>query len=181
MDGTQDIKLSIVLVGCLLLLFGCSPVDNTYYATATLKEGLIVTMSVTPLFSLQSDWERRIKIRDGHSVITQELFPDTGWWRGSNLYRHKSGAYVIHEGQIGCIVFTKKPLAFKIARSFSCERQQAKTVQEQNLKLHGKRPKSMCYKDMTYLGSFIETPSNTLKIIFVGYERHIENYLPDSL
>lgn len=82
------------------------------YSSATASpDGLIeITMTVSPMFGIHSDWHRELRVSDGSVTRHEKLFEDTGWWRGTNLYRHTSGAYVLDEGQGGCIEIRTEPL-----------------------------------------------------------------------
>lgn len=53
--------------------------------------------------------ERRLIVAQGADRLEAELLADTGWWRGSNLYRHSSGVWLLHEGQSGCYAFDLSP------------------------------------------------------------------------
>lgn len=154
-------------------MVACYPLS--YQATAALPDGLRVTYTIQPMFGFHSDWTRRIGVRYGQNQIHQQLFEDTGWWRGSNLYRHKSGAYVIDEGEIGCFGFTVKPLSFDVPTSILCD----KHVVAQKVQGDASR----FYVDLMYLGTFIETPNaaDDAPISFVPAAEMAEIALPDGL
>jgi len=86
------VKKWIVLLVLLNLAIACYP--RSYKATAIPQEGLVITYTVKPMFGIHSDWTRAVTVKHGSAEIQTDLFEDTGWWRGSNLYRHKSGDYV---------------------------------------------------------------------------------------
>lgn len=67
--------------------------------------GTDVTLRLRALIGLHSDWHRNLVVRmqDG-SVYRVALVADTGWWRGSQLYRRDDGVLVLDEGQAGCLV-----------------------------------------------------------------------------
>lgn len=127
----------------ILLFWPCS-----HHARATFDSGLEITMSITPMLGLHSEWTRQVSVEYNGERISKELMSDTGWWRGSNLYRHTSGAYVIHEGQGWCFSFTLEPLEFDTTPRVSCLKN---TISHQ---ASGKM--SPYYQDLTYLGRFIE-------------------------
>jgi len=161
----------------ILFFFGafssCS--QRNFTAIAELDNGAIVSMIVSPMFGFHSDWERRIVVEHNGERIEKELFEDTGWWRGSNLYRHISGAYVIHEGQMGCFGFSIEPLEFELASTISCE----KVVKDTGLD----KGQSRFYTEMSYLGIFIETPRSETgnPITFFTANSRTETELPDAL
>jgi hypothetical protein len=163
----------VFLFGTLSLLVACVP--RSYNAIAVPVDGLVVTYTVQSLFGFQSDWSRTIRVTDGVTEISQELFEDTGWWRGSHLYRHKSGVYVIHEGQIGCFGFKTEPLSFHVPAYISCEKSMA-LEQEQD-------GASRYYANFIYLGRFVETPNSPdgTPISFVSADEAPEVELPDVL
>ncbi len=67
-------------------------------ATAHLGGTSSITLIAYPLFGFQSDWSRSYAISDGEVTVRIKAFEDTGWWRGSALFRDKSGAFVIDDG-----------------------------------------------------------------------------------
>jgi hypothetical protein len=153
------VKIWITLLGTLIVAGACYP--RSYDATTIPQEGLRVTYTVVPMFGFHSDWTRAVSVNYGVNEIQQDLFEDTGWWRGSNLYRYKSGIYVIDEGQAGCFGFMVEPLSFDVQENISCK---------QNA-------------DFTYLGAFVETPNapDGAKISFVSADEEPEVELPDPL
>ncbi len=167
-------KISLLLtVFILSAMAACS--SRSYEATAILPENVTVTYSVQPMFGFHSDWTRQVSVtRDGEEV-QQELFEDTGWWRGSHLYRHASGVYVIHEGHAGCFGFTVKPLSFNVRARISCEKREGIPQDA-----HGA---SRYYADFDYLGAFIETPNSPdgSPISFLSVDERAEVELPDIL
>ena len=163
----------IALLGVLIVGFGCYP--RSYQASAFLQDGLIVTYSLKPMFGLQSDWTRVINVKYRATEIQQDLLEDTGWWRGSHLYRHKSGVYVIHEGQAGCFGFTVEPLSFRVQEHISCEKKTNTQHQESGV--------SPYYSDLIYLGAFIEMPNSSdgAPVRFIPVDEKPEVELPDIL
>ncbi len=114
----------IRLIGVLLVvatgLTACRPFTSE--ATADLPGQISVTMSVRPMAGWHSDWHRTLTIATPDGTTSQPLFEDTGWWRGSNLYLHASGVYVLHEGQAGCILLPTRPLTADDEPDISCDR-----------------------------------------------------------
>ena len=104
-------------VGMLVALSACS---SEYISVANLHGSATVSMSVTPMIGIHSDWNRAFTVNDSDTTASIDLFEDTGWWRGSHLYLHSSGTYVVHEGQNGCFGFTLDPVSFEVRTSISC-------------------------------------------------------------
>ena len=122
---------------------------RVYEATATPQGDLHITISIWPMQGIHSDWNRKVSVVYNGERISKDLFGDTGWWRGSNLYRHISGSYVVHEGQGWCFGFTLKPLEFDRTLEESCVKSQsAKST------LDGQ---SLYSRDLIYLGHFYKT------------------------
>lgn len=149
--------------------------ETSYEASVSPQEGLLVTYAVKTMFGIHSDWTRAIRVKYGSNEIQEDLFEDTGWWRGSHLYRHKSGVYVIHEGQLGCFGFSVEPLSFDIQADVSCRKD--RSTQRDSL---GTSP---FYLDLTYLGTFVETPDSPdgAPISFIPRDVKPETELPDLL
>lgn len=167
-------KISLLLTAfTLFAVSACS--SRTYEATAILPENVTVTYSVQSMFGFHSDWTRQVSVTRDSEEIQQELFEDTGWWRGSHLYRHTSGIYVIHEGQAGCFGFTVEPLSFNVRARISCEKREG--IPQDT---HGA---SRYYADLVYLGAFIETPNSPdgSPISFLSVDERAEVELPDIL
>jgi hypothetical protein len=138
---------------------------------------------VRPMFSFHSDLHRRLSIETADQHISADLLEDTGWWRGSNLYRHESGAYVLHEGQAGCLVFTISPVAVLSRAGIPCEKQAPLLTLSDtgsNANLTGS-PASRFYPDFSYIGSFLETTGGETAIKFLNHDEQPEVELPDIL
>ncbi|MBP9182789.1 MAG: hypothetical protein KBF78_06635 [Fuscovulum sp.] len=165
-------KGRLAWLGLLFLPLACQVWGHT--ATAIPQEGLAVTYTVAPMFGWHSDWTRTITVSFRGSSIRQDLFEDTGWWRGSHLYRHISGAYVIHEGQAGCFAFTVDPLSFAPPVDISCLKNPSASSAGGTA--------SKYYADMTYLGAFVETHAKDgPPIAFIPADQAPEVELPDVL
>lgn len=183
----RELHVFICAVCLLLTLSGCA---SRYNAVANLPGGVIARMSVTPLFGFHSDWDREFTVRDGDTVASIDLFEDTGWWRGSHLYLHSSGTYVIHEGQNGCFGFTLEPVSFEVHTSISCVKtaDMAIRVSEDNPELNG-YPASRYYVGLFYVGRFVEAgrvpglrdARAETPIVFQTYEQQAEPELPEIL
>ena len=147
---------------------------RSFHAKATLDSGPEITMSISSMFGLHSDWTRQVSVEYSGERISKELISDTGWWRGSNLYRHTSGAYVIHEGQGWCFSFTLEPLEFDTTPEVSCIKN---TIAHETL-----GTASPYYKDISYLGHFIEISrhSDGQRIGFTIADQAPEPELPDG-
>ncbi|NBZ89268.1 hypothetical protein [Stagnihabitans tardus] len=83
----------------------------TVTSEADLGDGKTVVLRGQPLFGWHSDWSRQLVISDGWSSETVKLFEDTGWWRGSALYRDAEGGYLLDDG-IDYVVFALCPPRF---------------------------------------------------------------------
>lgn len=92
------IRLRFSVLG-LLLPLALAACKGEHAKMVTIEERRHIEMSLSSLISLQSDWERYLTISDEEGEVRVELLSDTGWWRGSSLYLHQSGAYVLNEGQ----------------------------------------------------------------------------------
>lgn len=148
---------------------------GAYRATATPQSGLEITLSIRPMRSLQSDWHREITISYNGEQISQDLLGDTGWWRGSNLYRHVSGAYLLHEGQAGCVGLTLEPLAFDMGLAAECSQSRPPSRP-----VEGHSP---YYTNLIYLGHFYETwrDPEGVRLKFSDPGQTAEIKLPDPL
>ena len=174
-------------VGVLLALSACS---SEYVAIANLPGSATVSMSVTPIFGIHSDWNREFIINDGDMAASIDLFADTGWWRGSHLYLHSSGAYVVHEGQNGCFGFTLDPVSFDVRTSIACAKMADTAIRlsADIPELNG-YPASRYYVGLFYIGRFVEagrvpelrdTRAET-PIVFQTYDQQAEPELPEIL
>lgn len=137
--------LVIVIIVALAWLFW----PRFHEATAIPEPDLQITISIRPMQGLHSDWYRKVSVVYNDEKISKDLLQDTGWWRGSNLYRHTSGAYVIHEGQGWCFGITLEPLEFDTRLGSSCLKDEVTTG---TIDGH-----SLYYRDFIYLGHFYET------------------------
>ncbi|MCT4557996.1 MAG: hypothetical protein N4A61_08060 [Pelagimonas sp.] len=163
----------------MLVLSACQP--ETYTAQAPLGDGASARMQISGSFSLQSDWNRSIVIETPEGQIVQPLFEDTGWWRGSHLYLHRSGTYVVHEGQNGCFAFVLEPLAFRSRANISCEKQQVS--EHEARKVFEGLPASNYYDGLYYVGRWVEQgPDHAAgRLVFQSVDTLAEGELPDIL
>jgi hypothetical protein len=83
----------------------------TVVATADLHNGRTVELMGKSLFGFHSDWNRKLVISDGRTEAEMQLYEDTGWWRGSALYRDSKGAFFFDDG-IEYVRFTLCPPKF---------------------------------------------------------------------
>lgn len=136
---------------------------------------LEITFSIWAMQSLHSDWHRKVSIKYRGSSIDMPLLGDTGWWRGSNLYVHNSGTYVINEGQAGCFAFTVEPTEFVKVPDGSCTKS---SILEFDWE-HGSR----FYQDLTYLGHFQETyrDAEGVRLRYFDASQSSEVELPEAL
>lgn len=143
-------------------------------ASAIPEENLKVTMSITAMAGIHSDWHRNVSISYKGRRIGKKLYQDTGWWRGSNLYRHTSGAYVVHEGQGWCFGFTLEPLQFNKALEKNCVKGQGTEENPNGYSLY--------YRDLIYMGHFYETwrDEEGIRIRYSPAGQNPEVELPDG-
>ncbi|UWR66155.1 hypothetical protein K4L02_08015 [Phaeobacter inhibens] len=183
----RKLRVFICSFGALLALSACFS-DNT--AVANLPGRTTLTMTVTPMFGFHSDWNRELIINDGDTTVSIDLFEDTGWWRGSHVYLHTSGAYVVHEGQNGCFGFTLDPASFDVRTSISCVKATdvASRLSAEGSEFRG-FPASKYYSGLFYVGRFVEAgrvpelrkAQSENPIIFQTHEHQAELELPEIL
>ena len=148
---------------------------RVHSATAKPEPDLEISISIWAMQSIHSDWHREISVEYDGGRIAMRLFEDTGWWRGSNLYIHTSGAYVIHEGQNGCFAFTIDPTEFVSVPSGVCRKR--------SLVGDDAEQGSRFYPDLEYLGHFQETYRDPegVRIRFWSSSQTPEVELPEVL
>lgn len=172
-------KIIFFLIG--IAVAGCRP--ETHRAMIDVEDDISVALIIRPLFSLQSDWHRKLSIETPAGSLESELTEDTGWWRGSNLYRHSSGVYVLHEGQAGCILFIVSPPRLVSDPAISCDKADQTLGGDAGQGGNSSQgfPASRFYTDFQYIGRFVETPEEQKAIGFVGADKQLEVELPDIL
>lgn len=163
------ISLAVLLTGCI----------SEHRASANLKEKVRVTMALSGMFSLQSDWHRTLIVEHGGETVSRQLFEDTGWWRGSNLYLAKTGLFVLDEGQGGCIAFRLDPVRFDDAAA-RCHKRRARLT-EANISDGNGSARSDVYPGMRYLGRFAEVFDGPARVAFISAGEAPEIRLPDPL
>lgn len=178
------------LTGTVGMLVAVSACSTEYISVANLHGSATVSMSVTPMFGIHSDWDRALTISDGDTTASIDLFEDTGWWRGSHIYLHSSGTFVVHEGQIGCFGFTLEPVSFGARTSISCAKMAdtAARLSADSPELNG-YPASRYYVGLFYVGRFVEAGRvpelldmrAKTPIVFQTYEQQAEPELPEIL
>ena len=172
---------SLILILTVTAVAGCRTEDHR--AQAYLGEDVRVSVIVSPMFSLQSDWRRKLVIETATGDSEYILPEDTGWWRGSNLYLHSSGLYVLHEGQAGCVLFRAAPPELVNDPTISCENTHM-TLEEDvvHAELSTQAfPASKFYTDFYYIGQFVETPLRQEPVSFIEADEQAEAELPDSM
>lgn len=178
--GVLGMRTPVFLL-IVAIVAGCKP--QAHRAQTSVEAGATVALVVTPMFSLQSDWHRQLLIETPTGRLQSDLVQDTGWWRGSNLYRHSSGAYVLHEGQGGCLVFRVSPPELLRDPAVLCHKNDhamngsAAWVGTSP----GEFPASQFYSDFRYIGQFLETPQGQDAISFISADEAPEPELPDIL
>lgn len=158
----------------LLILIGLCSCSPEYVSEAVLTHGS-ASMKVRPMIGIHSDWHREFVIGNGTSSKSRNLFDDSGWWRGSHLYLHRSGTYVVHEGQAGCFRFALETLSFDVGQNISCVkvRTPASQVPGDKMEIRG-YPASKFYKGFYYVGRFFEAG-------YQSHQQHGEVELPKVL
>ena len=167
-------KWSICLV--VSLLAACT---DGYSATANLNDGSQATITLSAIFSLQSDWDRKLTIHSSDGDLSLDLFTDTGWWRGSNLYLSREGFYVLNEGQLGCYFFTTKPPREAHVALNPCDNAFATSRESQDSL--GGYPASHFYPNLFYVGRFDEDPRSEWPAVFLSSAIAPEKRLPDEM
>lgn len=162
----------------LLLPLALTACRGEHSKTVTIREGFHIEMSLSGLISRQFDWERYLTVFDDEGTVRVELLSDTGWWRGSSLYLHKSGAYVLNEGQGGCVVFQSSPPEILKGYSHFCNRRPVDTEQSNlNFQLDNCTP-SQHYVDLCFMGLFFEAEDLENKLEFNWSDTQREPLLP---
>ena len=163
--------ISLVVLGGITWVFW----PRYHTATAEPEANLEISLTIWPMQSIHSDWHREVSIEYDGARISMRLFQDTGWWRGSNLYVHTSGVYVIHEGQTGCFAFTTEPTEFVDVPNGVCTKR--------NLVNHDAEHGSRFYQGLIYLGHFHETfrDPEGVRIRFLDSSQIPEIELPEML
>ena len=172
-------SLIFILIGAAVA--GCASEDHR--AQIKLSDEVLVSLIVSPMFGLHSDWHRKLVIETPAGALKSDLFEDTGWWRGSNLYRHSSGIYVLHEGQVGCVLFRTEPPELVRDPSISCDKTDVPDTHDalQIAVSTMEFPASRFYSDLQYIGQFVETPLRQNPISFIGADEQPEKELPDIM
>ena len=156
-----------------------SEMEFRYRAEVDLVGGTIM-MELAPMFGWHSDWNRRLTIRNDGDTETIDLFEDTGWWRGSHLYLSGEHLYVLHEGQIGCRMFTflERP-RFLRSSGHSCRKDPSLAARP--LPETARFPASRYYEGLRYIGRFEEGRGDQPRIRFVPASKGPEPELADLL
>lgn len=169
---------SFVLFILLSLMAGC---QSEHRETVELGGGKSLTMSIMDLFSLQSDWERSLTISSSEQHLTVNLFSDTGWWRGSSLYLHKSGRYVLQEGQVGCTVFQFSPPELVTNSRAYCVRKDPSEEPRSDSDSWSGFIQSRHYRDLYFIGLFFEANGAEKVLQFNPASQQVEPLMPSPL
>lgn len=161
-------------LGVALCLVGCRP---EYTASADIAGGAAVTMTVRGMFSMQSDWMRSLRVEQNGESVSIDLGADTGWWRGSNLYRSQRGVYVLDEGQAGCKAFMIDPPRFLVSAGALCDRSPGVPIAEPK----SDSTRSKIYPALEYLGRFVEARNGTRGVRFLTAVKEAERLLPPPI
>lgn len=159
----------------VVFLSGC---NREHQASVNLEGGVRVSLAVSGMFSLQSDWYRTLIVEHRGEIVSRKLSEDTGWWRGSNLYLAEAGLYVLDEGQMGCIAFRLNPVRFERTAARYCKRSDTLTNKDAG---RNDKTRSAVYPGMRYLGRFVENRRNHLRVAFISAGKAPEIKLPDPL
>lgn len=144
-------------------------------STAIPQADLEITFTIWPLPFLHNVWRREVSIEYRSEDVKARLFDDGGWWRGSSLYQHISGVYVIHEGQNGCFAFTIEPIEFVSVPDGVC-------TKRNSFERDGDQG-SQYYNDLTFLGHFDKTYRDPegVRLRFLEADEIAEVELPEAL
>lgn len=132
-------------------------------------------MELSGVYSLHSDWKRRLRVSRGLDVVEAELFMDTGWWRGTNLYQADQNRFVLFEGQAGCLAFSTSPPEILPARNDLCI-----AAIRHNRSLGRRTAHDDPAGRLIYLGQFIEA-DETPRLRFKPAEQQSEPALSDPI
>lgn len=155
---------------------------KTYTATAQFAGDVEISLSLRPMFGWHSDWYRRLHVISPAISSTHDLFGDTGWWRGSNLYLHSSGSFILHEGQAGCLVFDALPSMNRPKPVVTCKKTVGKPRPWPSVdKLPQGAMPSALFDDLAYLGHFAEGGGEDPPLRFIPAADGPEPELPDPL
>ena len=158
----------------------CSPVSHR--ATVEIVDGVTVSLIGRAMFGIHSDWHRRLRVETPAGVAEADLPDDSGWWRGSNLYVHTAGVYVLDEGQVGCLGITISPLALGPAPTGACDKRDAAGgAAFTERRALSARPPSTFYPNLHYIGRFQETQDRQQPLDFVSADQQPETELPDGM
>lgn len=172
-----------IVIPILLAVILVAAWPRSQTATAVLQDGVSVSMTIRPMLGWHSDWHRRLTFTTPHFARRTDLLDDTGWWRGSNLYLHLSGHYILHEGQAGCIVLDATGSDSVDTSEISCERSSRATEDALGDAAGGsvQFEPSRLYDDFLYIGHFGETRGDGPSIRFMPAKDLPERELPDPL
>jgi len=170
--------LIIMLTFALITFFMISWHLSKTTVSAELEDSIKVSMTLKPAFmtyaiGLHSDYHRDLRVNTKSRTKSKSLFMDTGWWRGSQLYRAKDGSVILHEGQNGCLLLVTAEGAPSIT-SIDCTERLADSIDPSCTAPSAKPQPSFQFSGWTYLGRFYE----------VGYDDYTktgECLLPDAL
>ncbi|KIC21712.1 hypothetical protein [Leisingera sp. ANG-Vp] len=169
----------LALLACLTLLAAYN--YRAYTARADLGAGKRVSMSIWAMFGIHSDWHRQLRISNGLKSETVRLDGDTGWWRGSNLYLHGSGIYVLHEWQAGCFSFDLNRVGVEQPSPILCRKASEVRTPGPPPSKNG-YPQSRFYENLYYIGHFNETArEGGQRVLFSPHASTPEPELPDVL
>lgn len=170
----SSMRIVLIVFTTAIFLTGC---NREHWASANLDGGVRVSLVVSGMFSLQSDWSRTLIVEHRGKKISRVLSEDTGWWRGSNLYLATAGVFVLDEGQNGCIAFRLDPVRFDDAAA-RCRKRTARLARAD---ASGKNDssKSEVYPEMLYLGRFAEVLADPVPVEFIAVSEAPEIRLPD--
>lgn len=169
----------VVVVLAVFALIWTPSAQKERTAIVDIGDGIVISMRLRPMFSLQSDWHRTLGLRSSSATLKTQLSEDTGWWRGSNLYRHEAGIYILDEGQGGFVSFTISPLKLVTTPKIFCTTSEVETENGAEPELAGEP--SQFYCGVRYLGQFAETRRGDVAIRFIPASEAAEQELPEML
>ncbi len=170
-------SLCVLVIG-LFVFFLVSWWMSERQASVTLEDGTEVSLHIRPMLltymiGLHSDYHRRLSVNTGGLDYGHQLFADTGWWRGSLLYRMADGGLLLHEGQNGCFTLTDAHGKARV-RSADCPVRTTDDAPDECGEASNRPAPSWQFDNAVYIGQFGEGG-------YIGHAQRGECPIPDPL